>query len=156
MNDRPRVVFDCNVLLQAALSPEGPAAACLRLADERRITYYLSRATLAELRAVLGYPTIRRRNTQLTDANVRAFLDQLLFKGVLVRRVPHVFDYPRAPQDEPYVDLCVAARADYLVSRDDDWLSLMTAHSLIAKRFRQRTHPLQVLKPHQLIAAVNA
>jgi putative PIN family toxin of toxin-antitoxin system len=119
---RPRVVFDCNVLLQAALSEEGPAAECLRQLDANRITVYLSRATAQELRSVLRYPAIREKNPDLTDEHAAAFVDRLLFKAVLVRRVRHVLDYPRAKQDEAYIDLAATVRAEYLVSRDKDLL----------------------------------
>lgn len=34
--ERPRVILDCNALLQAFLSPDGPAAACLALAEFRQ------------------------------------------------------------------------------------------------------------------------
>ena len=39
--------------------------------------------------------------------------------------VPHVFAYPRDPDDEPYVDLAIATHASFLVSRDNDLLDLM-------------------------------
>jgi uncharacterized protein len=152
--DRPGVVFDCNVMLQAAVSATGPAAECLRRLDANRITAFVSRATLKELRAVFDYPALRERNPDLTDLHVAAFIDRLLFKAVLVRRVPHVFDYPRAKQDEPYIDLAIAARADYLVSRDKDLLSLMTGHSPVCRRFRQRTRPLSVVDPVKLLEAL--
>jgi predicted nucleic acid-binding protein len=41
---RPRVILDCNILLQAILSPDGPGAACVALADAGRITLVCSRA----------------------------------------------------------------------------------------------------------------
>jgi uncharacterized protein len=148
---RPRVIFDCNVLIQAASHDDGPAAGCLRLLEANRISVFLSRATLAELRAVLDYPAVREKNRQLTDVRVAAFVDRLTFKTNFIRRVPHAMDYPRARQDEPYIDLAVAAKADYLVSRDKDLLSLMTGYSAACKEFRQRTRPLKVLDPVEFL-----
>jgi uncharacterized protein len=144
---RPRVVFDCNVLLQAAARPDGPSGACLRLLDANRISVYVSRATIGELKAVFMYPTVREAFPGLTDSHVAEFLDQLLYKAEVVRRVRHLLDYPRARQDEPYIDLAAAAKADYLVTRDKDLLSLMTGRSHACKQFRQMTHPLQVIEP---------
>lgn len=154
-HDRPRVVFDCNVLLQAAGRPNGPAAACLQLLDAGRIEVYVSRATIRELRSVLEYPSVREAFPNLADADAAAFVGRLLYHAVLVRRVRHVLDYPRAPQDEPYIDLAATAGADYLVSRDNDLLSLMTGHSAACKAFRQRTHPLRVVDPVAILAAIN-
>jgi putative PIN family toxin of toxin-antitoxin system len=153
--DRPRVVFDCNVLLQAALSEQGPSAACLRLLETNRIGVFVSRATLKEFRLVAAYPTIRRRNPHLRDEDVAAFLERLVYKATLLRAVKHVFDYPRARQDEPYIDLAIAARAQYLVSRDSDLISLMTSHSAIARQFRRQTRPLAVLTPEDFLIAID-
>lgn len=46
--------------------------------------------------------------------------------------------YDRDPKDRPYMDLAVAAEANYLITRDKDLLSLMTSHTVAAKEFRQR------------------
>ena len=67
--------------------------------------------------------------------------------GLDFRQVPHVFDYPRARQDEPYIDLAAAANANYLVSRDKDLLALATDRSILAKQFRQRFPKLRVVNP---------
>lgn len=135
---RPRVVFDCNVLLQAAAHANGPAAEALRHLEKGRINVYVSRATVQELRSVFQYPAVREKHLQLTDAAIVAFIDRLTYKATLLRHVRHVFDYPRAKQDEPYIDLAVAAKADYLVSRDADLLSLMTGHSAVCRQFAGR------------------
>ena len=37
------------------------------------------------------------------------------------------------------MDLAVAGEADFLVTRDKDLLSLMTAHTVVAKEFRPET-----------------
>jgi putative PIN family toxin of toxin-antitoxin system len=153
---RAGVVFDCNVLLQAAARPDGPAAACLRLLDANRITVYVSRATIKELKAVFAYPSVRAGFPELTDEDVVRFLDQLLYRTTLMTRVRHVLDYPRAPQDEPYIDLAATAQADYLVSRDKDLLTLMTGHSVVCKQFRQKTHPLKVVDPTTLLRILSA
>ena len=152
--NRPRVVFDCNVLLQAAASDNGPSAKALRLLEEGRIDVYLSRAVLKELRNVMQYPSVRAKLPSLNDKLIEQFINRLLFRGVLVHKVPHVFDLPRAKQDEPYIDLASAAKADYLVSRDNDLLFLATDHSLIAKQFRRRFHSLHVLNPVAFLAAL--
>ena len=69
MKHRPRlgVVFDCNILLQAVARKTGPAAACLRLAEEGFVRLRLSEEILTELSEVLKRPTIRARYPELTD-----------------------------------------------------------------------------------------
>jgi putative PIN family toxin of toxin-antitoxin system len=144
---RPVVVFDCNVLVQAISNSAGPSGQAFRLLEKNVIDVCVSRAVLKELRAVLQYPTVRRRFPILNDEQIASFIEKLAFRGTLLRKVEHVFDYPRARQDEPYIDLAAAARANYLVSRDKDLLSLATDTSLHGKQFRQRFSHLHVLDP---------
>jgi putative PIN family toxin of toxin-antitoxin system len=151
---RPRVVFDCNVLLQAAAAADGPSARALRLLQQNLIEVYVSRAVLKELRAVLNCPSVRQKLLGLTDDAIKSFVDQLAFRATLVRQVPHVFDYPRAEQDEPYVDLAAAVDADYLVSRDKDLLSLATDSTPTGKQFRQQFPHLHVVNPVAFLAVV--
>jgi putative PIN family toxin of toxin-antitoxin system len=144
---RPDVVFDCNIFLQAVSRVKGPAAESLRLAENNAVNLFVSKPILRELRKTLAYPEVRQKNPQLTDDVMDAFLSRIAFRGVLVRHVPHVFDFPRDPDDEPYLDLAAAVCADFLVTRDQDLLSLATDHSVEAKQFRQRFPQMSVLNP---------
>src|SRR2546426_446599 len=76
----------------------------------------------------LAYPEIREKNPHVTTEVIDAFLARIMFRGVLNRDVPHVFDFPRDPDDAAYIDLAAAVSADYLVTRDQDLLSLATDH----------------------------
>jgi predicted nucleic acid-binding protein len=58
------------------------------------------------------------------------------------------------PTDEPYLDLAAAVKADYLVTRDEDLLTLMTGHSAFCKEFRQKTRPLAILDPVMFLEAL--
>ena len=55
--------------------------------------------------------------------------------------------YSRDPKDEKYINLAVAAKADFLVSRDKDLLDLTTDVSIEEKRFRQKSKLLKVAEP---------
>jgi putative PIN family toxin of toxin-antitoxin system len=135
------------VLVQAVSNAAGPSGRCLQLLEQGAIALYISRAVIKELRAVLNYPSVRQKLPGLNDALVESFIQRLSFRATWIRHVPHVFDYPRARQDEPYIDLAAAADAEYLVSRDRDLLDLVTDHSLVGKQFRQRFPRLSVLNP---------
>jgi predicted nucleic acid-binding protein len=50
--------------------------------------------------------------------------------------------------------LAAAAKANYLISRDKDLLSLATDRTLIGKQFRQRYPRLRVLNPIAFLAMV--
>lgn len=152
---RPDVVFDCNVILQALARAHGPAVDALRLVEQNTISLHLSRPILRELRRVLSYPEVRQKNPRITDELVDDFLTRLVFRGVLPRDVPHVFDYSRDPGDEPYIDLAAAVQADYLVTRDNDLLSLATDYSAEAKQFRQRFPFLHIVNPVGFLSGIH-
>ncbi len=140
-------VFDCNVYLQAAAREKSVAAACLRLVEQGLVRLYVSDEVLAEVEDVLYRPEIITHFIALTDEVIEAFVLRLQKNAQMLRLVPGQFSYSRDPDDEPYINLAVEAKADYLVSRDRDLLDLMTAYSLEAKEFRQRFRPLRVIEP---------
>jgi putative PIN family toxin of toxin-antitoxin system len=78
---------------------------------------------------VLNRPEIRARFPDLNDEIVGAFFKRLHKLSVLVRLVPKEFSYARDEDDEPYINLAVAAGADFIVSRDRDLLDLMTGYT---------------------------
>lgn len=146
-----RVVFDCMVYLQAAISDAGPASACLRLAEAGRLTLYLDRETLAEARDVLGRAGLRKKFPRLTDDLVAVFLGQVEAIGSMLDHVPQVYTLERDPDDEPYINLAIAAQASYLVSRDRDLLDLMDDPA-----FRARFPDLSVVDPSALLRALGS
>ena len=49
MTDAVRVVFDCNVFLQALISPGGPAGRCVTLSFQGEIALYCTDHIIDEL-----------------------------------------------------------------------------------------------------------
>ena len=148
------MVFDCNILLQAVARKTGPAAACLRLAEEGFVQLRLSEEILTELAGVLRRPTIRARYPELTDEIVDDFLKGLRSTAEITSYVPKRFSYPRDIDDESYLNLAIEAEANYVVSRDKDLLDLMTGYSDECKEFRQRFRSLAVIEPIEFLTAV--
>jgi putative PIN family toxin of toxin-antitoxin system len=137
-----RAVFDSMVFLQAAASPEGPARRCLNLVDQGEVALFVSNAILDEVRDVLTRPKTRRRFPLLTVDKAVAFLENVKGKAIAFPEVPRAVPLPRDPKDEPYLNLAVAAGAQYLVTRDRDLLDLMQDSSFRA------THPgLSIVDP---------
>jgi len=77
--DRPRVVFDCNVLVQAISNASGPAGQALVLLGQNRIEAYISRAVLKELRSVFQYHSVREKFPDLDDHRIEMFIKKLTF-----------------------------------------------------------------------------
>ncbi|HXG66733.1 MAG TPA: putative toxin-antitoxin system toxin component, PIN family [Blastocatellia bacterium] len=141
------VVFDCNVFLQAAANPDGPAGTCKKLVDKGALKLFISPEILAEVEGILRRPKVRERFATLTEELITAFLEDILSVAVMVEDVPQRFTFTRDPKDAPYLNLAIAASAAYLVSRDSDLLDLMIGHTQECKEFRQRFRPLKVVDP---------
>lgn len=138
--DKPRVVFDCNVYLQALINPDGPAGRCMTLALARRVQLWASRVAFDELRRVAAYPAIVRAFPHVTTERVEGMIADVEKVATVARVVPTHFTYPRDPDDAHYVDLAYLARAGWLLTRDKDLHDLMTGHAVEAKQFRQLTN----------------
>jgi putative PIN family toxin of toxin-antitoxin system len=126
----------------------------LNLAESGFIQLFVSREVLAEVEEVLNRPEIRAHFPDLSDEIVGAFLQRLQKLSVLIRPVPKKFSYPRDEDDEPYINLAVAAVADFIISRDRDLLDLMTGHTSECKEFRQRFRSLRVIEPAEFLKLI--
>ncbi|HZT79896.1 MAG TPA: putative toxin-antitoxin system toxin component, PIN family [Gemmataceae bacterium] len=144
---KPGVVFDCVAFLQAAIRPTGPAALALRLLDAGRFVLFVSDDVLRELRDVLSRPKVQRKNPALTPEGAQIFVEWLSERSVHLNEVPRRFAYPRDPDDEPYVNLALAAEARYLVTRDTDLLDLMRQDLPTGQEFRRQFPGLTILDP---------
>jgi putative PIN family toxin of toxin-antitoxin system len=144
-----RAVFDCMVFLQGAARPEGPARACFRLVDEGTVTLYVSAEILNEIRDVLTRPKTRKKFPQLTPEWVEEFVQNAEGNAVVIGHVPKIHALERDPKDEPYLNLALATRSPYLVSRDKDLLDLMND-----KDSHQRYPGLTILDPAAFLQAI--
>ena len=155
--DELRVVFDCNIYLQALINPSGPAGRCLVLAFDGRVALWASRVTFQELRSTAADAEVSQRFPHITPERVGDLIAEVEKVATVVRNVPHHFNYPRDPDDAHYVDLAVVAEATRLVSRDKDLLDLQTDQSVEGKQFRQLTrNRVRVLRPAELLQEIGA
>jgi putative PIN family toxin of toxin-antitoxin system len=151
----PGAVFDCVVLLQAAISRKGPAYACKALLDAGRVRVFVSPDVLAEITEVLNRPELQRKFQSLTREAAAAFLKDLGGKTVPVAHVPQQFSYARDPDDERYVNLALAVGAGFLVTWDNDLLDLM-GDNPAGVDFRRRFPGLHILTPAAFLRALAA
>lgn len=147
-------IFDCNIYLQALINDESVAAKCFELAHLGEINLFISSETFDELKEVLSRPAILKLIPGATVTLIKAFLDEVQAIAVNVRRCPVRFRLARDPDDEPYLNLAIAAKADFIVTRDKDLLDLMTDYTEDAKEFRQRFRSIRIVKPPQFLAAI--
>lgn len=116
-------VVDSTVLVSAFLTPGGVSSELLRYAREGVFLVFLSEEVLTETQHTLSYPRIRARYTY-TDEDVADFLNRLRAAANLVSDLPHVTVVIRDPKDDMVIATARKAEAAYLITRDDDLLSL--------------------------------
>ena len=73
---------------------------------------------------------------------------------MIVPDVPNPFSLPRDPKDEPYINLAIEMKADYLVSRDHDLLDLMKWDKEEGREFQKRFRFLKIVTRESFLAAV--
>jgi putative PIN family toxin of toxin-antitoxin system len=120
----PRVVLDANVLVSAFVTPSGAAGALLRKLREGAFQLSLAEGLLAEAADVLlNRPRLRRRYGYPLSA-VDSYLQGLRVQASIIDELPPISGVVRDPDDDHVIACAVAAKADWLVSRDLDLLTL--------------------------------
>jgi putative PIN family toxin of toxin-antitoxin system len=142
-------VFDCMVFVQAITSTAGPSAACLGFVEEGHVRLFLSADVVAEVRHVFLRSSTRMKYPDLTRAKVELVLAKLTALGEVKDTVPLALQLPRDPKDECYLNLAIAAQASFIVTWDDDLLSLMKQTA-----FRKDHPSLSVVDPVTFLAHV--
>lgn len=147
-------VFDCNTFLQAIAKKGSPANACYRLVEVGIVKLFVSKDVLAELEDVLNRPYLKERFDALTDESIRAFSNSIFEIAIIVKNVPKFSSLPREVDDEPYINSAIESKAEFIVTRDNDLLDLMTGYDDSSKEFRQRFRPLKIVDPIEFLKIV--
>ena len=113
-----RAVLDTNVVVSSLLF-HGQPSHLVPLWQARRFVALVSRPILREYLRVLAYPKFR-----LTPEEVRQAIEELLPYVEPVSPVKRLSVIRRDPTDNRFLECAVAGKAQYLVSGDDDLLSL--------------------------------
>lgn len=120
----PKAVFDSATLVSAFLTDRRLVAELLHQVRGGAFQLCLADEILDETRRVLlGYQRIRRRY-QFTNEEVITFCEGLRAAVQLMTDLPHLSGVSRDPKDDMIIACALKARAQYLVTRDDDLLSL--------------------------------
>lgn len=131
----PRVVIDTNLILSALVFAQGRLTA-LRLAWQgQRIQPLISKETAAELIRVLNYPKFKLS----TDDQQELLADYLPYcLSITIPNTPPKTPDCRDVFDLPFLQLALAGQADFLITGDQDLLTLADAFScpiLTAEQF---------------------
>jgi putative PIN family toxin of toxin-antitoxin system len=117
----PRVVFDTNVVVSALLFESGRLAWLREAWQAGRVVPLANKATVQELYRVLAYPKFT-----LSASEREELLGDYLPFAELVNMPQRLPPLPRCrdADDQKFIDLAYAARADMLVTGDQDLLAL--------------------------------
>jgi putative PIN family toxin of toxin-antitoxin system len=105
-----RLVIDTNVVISAALNPEGLQRTTLLLAITRPAHLYVSEEILEEYAGVLPRPHLHIRR------GVRQQLLQLIKNHSHIVAQSRRFEVASDPDDNMFIECADAARADYLIT----------------------------------------
>lgn len=105
-----RLVLDTNIVISAALKPEGLERTILLLATKKPVYWYVSEAILAEYSRVLARPELKIRR------GPRHQLLQLIKHHSRVVVPLHLPEVTLDPADNIFIECADAARADYLIT----------------------------------------
>ena len=140
------------IFLQAAARPNGPAAALLELVEIGAIELLVSDASLEELRDVLNRPSLQCKFPSLTTSTVSDFVERIKMCSIYSASVPSSFVLERDPKDAKYIDLAIAMKADFLVTRDKDLLDLREQGSLLMQIFEKLEWECKIVDPFEMLS----
>jgi putative PIN family toxin of toxin-antitoxin system len=105
-----RLVIDTNIVVSAALKPDGLQRTVILLAITKPARLYVSDAILSEYREVLSRPELQIRK------GLRQQLLQLIGNRAHLVAPPRTLRVTSDPDDNIFLECADAARADYLVT----------------------------------------
>ncbi len=144
----PRVVYDCNIYVQAIINVRGPAARCVEKVRAAEVTLFVTPFILDEIRE--SYLKIPRKYG-VTPEQTETMAIAVAGVATIITNVPTVFEYDRDPDDAHYVNLAIAADARLIVSRDKDLLDLMDPTREPGKAFQSRFPSIRIIDPVALL-----
>ena len=132
-----KAVLDTNVFVSSVLVKAGLPAQVLDTWRERRYLLVLSPAIIAEIRATLSYPRIRRKYA-ITDEEVEQLVTLLERDALLVSGNADIAGaIPEDPADETVLACALEGQADVIVSGDRHLLDLGSYQSIPILTVRQ-------------------
>jgi putative PIN family toxin of toxin-antitoxin system len=123
MGSTVAAVVDTNVLISGLISAGGPPRQIVDAGLQGHYELVTSLYLVQELAHVLSTPRIRKR-LGLRDDEVQAILAGILAKAKVVAGRLKLPGITRDPKDDAVVACAIEGQAAYVVSGDDDLLSL--------------------------------
>jgi len=135
-DDLPKVVLDINVFVSGTILPRGASTEILQAWSRQAFTLVTSREQIAELIDVLERPKFADRYG-VGVAEIAALVRRIEATAVILDILdPSVIEL-RDPDDEIILATAMAGEARFLVTGDDDLLSIRDDSRLLSLRVVQ-------------------
>jgi putative PIN family toxin of toxin-antitoxin system len=122
--DKPRVILDTGVVISRFLRPQSVPGQAVEWAKSRAVLL-ASPETLAELLTVLRRPKFAK----FIDPDDASDIVQAMAGIAEIVTVTAVVTACRDPDDDKFLALALTSRADFIVTGDDDLLTLHPFHN---------------------------
>jgi putative PIN family toxin of toxin-antitoxin system len=130
-----RAVFDTNLLVSAFLTRHhlgGVSTEVLRFVHDGTVELYLSPEIIQETAGTLTRSGRAQTRYRFTPEQAMQYCADLFTVATIITNPPPIHGaVPRDPDDDKIVARAVSAKADYLVTRDQDLLSLGTYDEVV-------------------------
>lgn len=126
-------VFDTNIFVSAFLTrhhPGGLSNELLRFIREGNVKVSVSSEIIAEILATLTRNPQTKIDYKYTDDMVEQFCSDLLDMTTIVSALPMRGAVPRDADDDKIIACAIKAKARYIVTRDQDLLSLSAYNAI--------------------------
>lgn len=130
ITDLTKVVFDSSVLVAALLTPKGLSRSLIERARLKEFELCLSPEIITETQQRLFTRRHLRERYGYSDEEVAYFISRLRNFVTIVTDLPAV-QVVRDPNDDFIIATAIKAKAEYLVARDKDLLTLGTHENIL-------------------------
>lgn len=117
-----RAVVDTNILIRAVIMPGGTVGPVITRLRDKAYRLIYSSSLIDELLAKLALPRIREKY-HLDDQAIDDILALIALRGELVAPTRRV-KICRDPKDDMFIEVALAGSAEYIVTGDEDLLTL--------------------------------
>jgi putative PIN family toxin of toxin-antitoxin system len=126
-----KIVLDTNIFISGLFLPKSNAGKILNLSINGKYELCLSEELIQEIGRVLRYQKIKKR-LQLDEPEIESYCFLLRFYTSLFE-IKHIKEsVPKDKKDNHILATLIASNADYLITGDDDLLSLRDSYKIIS------------------------
>ena len=126
-----RVVLDTNIWISGILKPQGSAGRLLEAWRFQRFDIVLSPYILMEIEQVLSYPKILKR-IQWNKEKIKTYVNYLAFFAEVITPKEIRIEVASDPKDTPILAVFIESGANYLITGDDDLLSMRDQYAILS------------------------